>query len=224
MLAALAALVLHLLHIVEEGVLLAIALVLMALLLIRDFRREQQFEKITATVQHTEDDLHSVRNALKAPDAILIGPSELLSASIKFARRGRGDVVWFNVCLKMLCTKRTFDLLLKPFIENQAVSSIQFISDSEEKDLWFNKILPMIKECSNSNKVMEPLWKKLDETVSFILAETGEGNSEALVSFWGEPFMSKSVDREIPRYIFHVQEQSDLIARFKELERSHRLP
>ena len=44
--AAVIALVLHLLHIVDEGVLLALALVLLALLLIRDLKRESESEKV----------------------------------------------------------------------------------------------------------------------------------------------------------------------------------
>ncbi len=35
--------------------------------------------------------------------------------------------------------------------------------------------------------------------------------------------MSKSAGRDIPRYVFHVQEQSELLIRLKELERNYRI-
>ena len=52
-LAAIAAIVLHLLHIVGVDVPLTITLVLLALLLFRDLRREGQDERVAATPRET---------------------------------------------------------------------------------------------------------------------------------------------------------------------------
>lgn len=57
-----------------------------------------------------------------------------------------------------------------------------------------------------------------------ILADTPlEGATEALVSFWGEPFMSQSAERNVPRYIFHIQAHSELLPHLVEMERNCRM-
>ncbi|MDO8682237.1 MAG: hypothetical protein Q7N50_01975 [Armatimonadota bacterium] len=223
--AALVALILHLLHLVDTGILLSIALVLLALLLIRDLRRERQEERIRASSERAEVALKEIGSALKTPEAILVGPSELLPATEQFVGRLRGEVVWFNVCLLMFHPQQTFDMLLRPIIENPGVSSVRFISRHSEKELWQEELLPKITACCKGfSKVKEPEWHELEGTVSFILAATGtEGKEEALVSFWDEPFMSRSPGKQIPRYIFHIQADSSLVARLREIERGYRL-
>ena len=223
-LAALTALILHLLHIVDQSVLLPIVLVLLALLLVRDLRRESQEERIRAAVERSEISLREIVSALKAPEAILVGPSELSSSTEQFVGRIRGEVVWFNVCLLMFRPQSTFDMLLRPIIDNPQVNSVRFISRHSEKVLWENELMPKVAGCSGANKVKEPEWHEVEGTVSFILAKTGsDGKEEALVSFWDEPFMSRVSGKQLPRYVFHIQAHSGLVARFREIERSYRL-
>lgn len=52
----------------------------------------------------------------------------------------------------------------------------------------------------------------LDSGLSFVLAGTDTigGKAEALVSFWGEPFMAVHHDRRIPGYIIHVRDHLGL--------------
>jgi hypothetical protein len=83
--------------------------------------------------------------------------------------------------------------------------------------------LPKIKACAGHLKVEEPFWTELKDTVSFVMIETGGGKAEALVSFWGEPFMALSTDKNVPRYVLHVNSSSELIVRLKEKERIYRL-
>lgn len=222
--AALVALVLHLLHIVEIDLLIAILLVLMALLLIRDLRREQHAERVLASAERTESTLRDIKSALQPPDVILVGPAGLRSAGKQFAQRGQGEVVWFNVCLFMLRSPSVFNALLRPFIENPQITSIQFISNKSEQKLWEAEVMAKAKVCPGCEKLKEPVWSDLKETVSFIFIETTpEGRGEALLSFWGEPFMSRSTGQDVPRYIFHVLEHSELIIRLRELERDYRI-
>lgn len=223
-LAALTALILHLLHIVDQSVLLPIVLVLLALLLVRDLRRESQEERIRASVERSEVALKDIGSALKPPEAILVGPADLRSSTEQFVGHIRGEVVWFNVCLTMFHPQETFDMLLRPIIENPLVSSVRFITRHSEKGLWQTEMVPKVAACSGSNKVKEPEWHELEGTVSFILAKAGpDGKEEALVSFWDEPFMSMVPGKQIPRYVFHVQAHSGLVARLREIERSYRL-
>ncbi len=223
-LAAITALILHLLHYTDENTLLAIAIVLMAILLLRDFRRENQAEKLASSVERISSAMEDVKRAVRTPDVTLIGPTELRAASLGFAQKGRGEVVWYNVCLRMYKAQQPFNIMLRPFIENPAVSSIRFVLDSGEKERWQSDVLPKINATSGYTKVEEPYWCNLKDNISFVIAETGEeGQSEALVSFWGEPFMAIGTDKNVPRYVLHVNSNSELIARLKEKERICRL-
>ncbi|MFI5398775.1 MAG: hypothetical protein ACHQ9S_24875 [Candidatus Binatia bacterium] len=221
--AAVVALVLHFLHVVEQPVLLAITLVILALILIRDLRREGREEHALEVAERTQAAVLKLQSALTFPDTILIGPSRLRAESEQFARRACGDMTWFNVCLLMFVPQSLFDALLRPAVENPRVTGIQFILDASEKEMWVTQVAPKLVACLGGEKVREPRWCELKESVSFILAEIEpEGVMEAHLSFWGEPFMSRSTGRQIPRYIFHVQGHSELIGRLVELERHYR--
>lgn len=220
--AAVAALVLHFLHIIEEGVLLMITLVLIALLFIRDLRRERQTEDVIATVNQSEQLLREMRSGMTVPDVELIGPNQLREESTRFGRNARDEMIWFHVCLLMFRPQPLFDDLLRPAIENPAVTSIQFVLDESETDRWDDDVLPKIEACDGSEKVQEPIWTSIDESISFVLAGADSGRMDALLSFWGEPFMSRSTSRDVPRYIFYVDENSELITRFREIERNYR--
>ena len=214
---------LHLLHIVNQDVLLAITLVILALILIRDLRREGREEHALELAERTQSTVLKLQSALTPPDTVLIGPSRLRAESEQFARRARGDMTWFNVCLLMFVPQELFDVLLRPAVENVRVTGIQFILDASERDLWVTQVAPKLVGCLGSEKVREPRWCQLKESVSFILAGIEpDGAVEAHLSFWGEPFMSRSTGRQIPRYIFHVQGHSELIGRLVELERHYR--
>jgi hypothetical protein len=54
------------------------------------------------------------------------------------------------------------------------------------------------------------------------LANTGWDATKALLSFWGEPFMSRSAGRDVTRYIVRVDGSSGLIECFGDLERAWR--
>lgn len=114
-----------------------------------------------------------------------------------------------------------FDALLRPALESPMVSSIQFILDDSQRELWKNVIYPKIAACTDNAKVREPHWRSLSKTTSFIISDNqlSEG-AEALLSFWGEPFMAQSTERDVPRFIFHVQRDSELLPHLVELQRS----
>ena len=222
--AAVLAVVLHLLHLVEVSVIFTIVLVLLALLLFRDLRRESHDEHLSETLHEAKNAIGEVRLSIQPPEAILIGPRSLRAESKRFAEMARGEMIWFNVCFLMFKTQEVFDLILRPAIENSLVTSIRFIANETEKPLWGEHVLPKLNECASGKKVEEPRWSRLPETVSFILADVAQdGKTEALLSFWGEPFMAKTTAQQVPRYIFRVQSHSDLVGRLAELERQHRI-
>lgn len=224
LIAAIAALVLHLLHIVEEGTLLSIMLLILALILLRDMRREDREDRQTRAIERNMSAILDIRAATVLPDTILIGPTRLREESTRFSHRAQGEMIWFNVCLSMFEPQSLFDALLRPAVENPRVSSIRFILDESERERWEGVVLPKVAQCSGAASVVEPVWAALtEEAVSCILAETEADEVEALLSFWGEPFMARSPGRDVPRYIFHVQRHSELIGRLRELERGYRL-
>lgn len=222
--AAVAALVMHFLDIVDQDVLLMIAVVLMAVFFFRDLRKERLLEGIEATVGENRSNLARLSAMLQPPDAVLVGPGRLRAVSEEFARRARGDMVWFHVCLLMFKPQPLFDTLLKPAIENPKVRSIQFVLDQDQRSLWSSEVAPKVAACAGASRVHEPIWGTIEENVSAIISEvTPEGTTEALPSFWGEPFMARASGRDVPRYIFHVQGHSELVTRLLELERKYRL-
>jgi len=218
-LAAITALILELLHYTDANTLLAIAIVLMALLLLRDFKHQTQADAQAASTEHAMKLLEEIKNSLRPSEIALIGPTELASASQQFAQKGQGEVVWFNVCLRMYKAQQPFNIMLRPFIENPLVTSVRFVLNSAEKERWQSDVLPKIKACAGQLKVEEPYWCDLKDNISFVIVETGGGKAEALVSFWGEPFMALGTDKNVPRYVLHVTSSSELVARLKEKER-----
>lgn len=221
--AAVIALVMHFLHVVEEEVLLVIAVVLLSLFFIRDLRRERFNEQMRASLEQTERVVQHIQTTLSPPDAVLVGPRRIRAESESFARYAQGEMIWFHVCLLMFKPPALFDALLRPAIENPRVTAIQFILDEDQRELWAQEVAPKVATCVGKDKVREPRWTTIRENVSFILSDSGpDGTTECLLSFWGEPFMARSTERDVPRYIFRVQGHSELVARLAELERSYR--
>jgi hypothetical protein len=52
------------------------------------------------------------------------------------------------------------------------------------------------------------------------MADGEAGGAEALLSFWGEPFMSEATGRSIPRFVFHVRPGAELLPHLVELARA----
>lgn len=222
-LAAVIALILHALHIVETDILQSIILVLLALLFISFMRHERGDERMAERVERTESAVMNIQSALSPSDVILIGPRQLRAESERFNHGAHGEMVFFNVCLLMYKPQPMFNTLLQTAIDNPRVTSILFILDEGEKKLWESEIMPKIAACPGRNKVREPRWCKLEKNISFILGDThADGATEALLSFWGEPFMAHTTKQDVPRYIFRVQKHSELLARLTELERNYR--
>ena len=222
--AAAAALILHLLHIVQSDVLLTLTLVLVALLLLRQLRHEEREERVEDIAGRTEQMIVKLHDVLKAPEVVLVGPRHLRTASEAFARQARGNMIWFNVCLMMFRPQELFDCLLRPAVENPQVTRIEFVLDEGERANWRDHVVPKLAACRGREKVTEPRWCTLHESVSFVLGDRdADGQAEAQLSFWGEPFMARTTGRDVPRYIFHVHAHSELVPRLVELSRTYRM-
>ncbi len=228
LLAAVAALVMHFLHLVNEDVLIIIIVTLIALQFLRSIRQEQSVETTVASVvhkiDHVEGMVRHLSEGLSVPEVVLLGPHHLRTESERFCREARGEMLWFHVCLLMFRTQALFDILLKPAIENPAVTGICFVLDERQRDLWETEIVPKLNRCEGQDKVIPPQWTSIEENISFILSDLTDSSSPAaLVSFWGEPFMAYTVQQGVPRYILYVKPHSDLVPRLTELARKYRL-
>src|SRR5690606_14809991 len=132
-------------------------------------------------------------------------------------------MIWFHVCLSMFKPQSLFDKLLRPAIENPAVTGIQFVLDAKQKALWEEEVVPKIAVCNGAAKVHPPQWTTIDESVSIIIADGGtSGLCGCLWSFWREPVMAHSAGRRVPRYICQLQPQSELLSRLMEVVRNYR--
>lgn len=222
--AAFAAILMHFLHVVEEDVLLMIAVVLIALLFIRDLRRERQSEHLDVCMRQTEISVKEILAQINPPDANLVGPQNICRSMEDFSRRARNEMLWFHVCPLMFKQQAVFDAFLKPAIENPHVKSIQFVLDLGDRSLWESEVVPKIKSCSGQEKVRETHWTNISGGVSAIISDQDrDGKTECLLSFWGEPFMARTPGHDVPRYVFHVQSHSELVGRMVEVVRGHRL-
>lgn len=75
--------------------------------------------------------------------------------------------------------------------------------------------------CRGRDKVQEPVWRDIDESIAFQMIDVGADKEakEALLGFWGEPFMMElgSEGQHVPRYLIHVKNQSELISRLQDI-------
>ncbi len=220
-LAAVIAIILHLLHVIDEQIILPVVLTLMALLFINFIRHTRNNEETADKIDQLHKMVRQMNSALATPDIKLIGPRQLRKENEHFINNMQGEVILFNVCLSMYRTQALYDKLLRPIIENPHVTNIQFVLDVNQKPMWNDVILPLINNNADKSKVDEPRWCCLEKNLSFILADgQQDGPPEALLSFWGEPFMSQTTDRNVPRYILHVQAHSELMTQLIELDRN----
>lgn len=220
--ASVVAIILHLLHVVDEHIILPIVLGLLGLLFINFMRHTKNNEITAEQVERTAHAVDRIQSTIKAPDVTLIGPLHLRTENDQFIRHMSGETIWYNVCLSMYKSPQLFDRLLRPAIESHLVSSIQFVLDRSQHELWQQFIRPQIAVCAGHAKVREPSWSDLEKTVSFILSDSHlSGGTEALLSFWGEPFMSQSTQRDLPRFIFHVHKNAELLPHLVELARTN---
>lgn len=132
-LAAVVAIILHFLHIIDEHIILPVVLTLMALLFINFIRHTNNNEHTASQVELILKTVYKINSSLTIPDVVLIGPRQLRASNELFSRNMQGDVTLFNVCLSMYRTQALFDMLLGPIINNPHVTSVEFVLDVSQK-------------------------------------------------------------------------------------------
>lgn len=224
LLAAVTAIVLHFLHVTDASILRVITLVLVALLFLRDLRSEERWRSMENASQASVRLLEEIKATTHPAEIDLVGPAHLRHATMLFAAQARGEVVWFNACPRMFESPELCDVILRPFLTNANVTAIRLVLDHAQREHWQTRVEATLESHLGRGTVAPPTWADLDSGVSFVIAETDSlaGKAEALVSFWGEPFMAVHHERRTPGYIIHVREHSELIGRLREVERAAR--
>lgn len=224
LLAAVVAIMLHFLQVTDVSALRVITLVLVALLFLRVLRSEERWSSMESASKLSVRLLEEIKETTHPAEIYLVGPTHIRQATIQFAERAEGEVVWFNACPQMFETKELCDVIVRPFLANKNVTAIRFVLDHSQREHWEARVESTLGAYQGHGTVAPPTWADLDSGVSFVIAETDTiaGKAEALVSFWGEPFMAVHRDRRVPGYIIHVREHSELIGRFREMERAVR--
>jgi hypothetical protein len=225
LIAAVVAIVMHFLHVTDVNILRVITLMLVALLFLRDLRTEGRWEALESESRVSRHLLEDIKATTHPAEIDLVGPSQLRRATTQFAERVRGEVIWFNACPEMLENQELCAAILHPFLANPDVTAIRFVLDHRQRERWETRVQATLDAFRSRGTLAPPAWADLDSGVSFVIAETDivAGRAEALVSFWGEPFMAAHHDRRIPGYIVHVREHSELIGRLREVERASRM-
>lgn len=207
------AIILHHLGIIPETYVISILLMLLALHVLQEALRGEEIK----------EDIKAIAKNVKVTDSEveLIKPRELLGYTEEFALKNRGDVWWFNTCCTMFRSQELFDRLLRISIESSKTTKIFFVMDLSMKEAWERDILPKIIKCRCYDKVQEPVWCNIDESIAFQMIDVGveKEAKEALLAFWGEPFMMElgSEGQHVPRYLIHVKSQSELIPRLQDI-------
>ncbi len=134
--AAVVAIILHFLHVTDVNVLRVITLVLVALLFLRDLRSEERWSSMEVASQLSVRLLEEIKETTHPAEIDLIGPAHIRHATIQFAERAQGEVVWFNACPQMFESKELCDAILRPFLENPGVTALRLVLDHAQREHW----------------------------------------------------------------------------------------
>jgi len=156
LIAAVSALVMHSLGLGSSDLLLVMAVLLMALLFLRNIRQEQRIETILESIAATSRAIHEVESRLKPAEMNLLGPTHFRAESERFSKGVQGEVLLFHVCLLMFKSQALFDLMLKPMVESPLVTSIRFVLNEKQQGLWATEIQPKLDHCHGKEKVLAP--------------------------------------------------------------------
>lgn len=222
--ASIIGLVMHALGVLPEVYLISLILFLLCLHAMHELGHGMKYEE-------THEEILSLRSEFKRlePGFELITKNHF-AAGEEFALRNRGMMWWFNTPMGVLRSQEVFDKLLKSAIENPKTKRVEFILKPEMKSFWEEEVHPKIDRCAGKEKVAQPMWRDITESVGFKmidLSETGEVK-EAHLTVWGEPFTMEHESNVFPkiyypRYILYLKSNCEMVPRLKELFLKYRM-
>lgn len=221
LIASMGAIILHHLGILPEAYVISFILFLLAVHTLQEMIRAEEIRR----------DVKAVSQCVAAPEpeVEIIKPADLLLRTEEFALRNRGEEWWFNACASMFYSQEMFDRLLRSSMENPRTTKIFFVLRPAMKEVWEREVQPKIERCKGKEKVQPLMWGDIEESIAFRMIDVGveKEAKEALLTFWGEPFMMEhgAADEKahMPRYVIHVKSHSELLPRLKDIFMKHRL-
>jgi hypothetical protein len=218
--AAIIAMLLSFMGLVSETVSRGIILLLCALLLVRDLRREGREHRMFDKLDLLKRNLIGLASTVRQTDVCLVGPKRMKADVADFATALYGEVRWFNACCRMFHRQEVFDATLRPLLDNPNVTNVLLLCRPDERRFYETDLRPKLHACENGRKVRGPFWGGIRGGVSFILGDVdGDGRDEALVSILDEPFSAYSEGPSVPRYVLRVYSQSPLMMHLQEIVR-----
>jgi len=210
--AAFVAMLLSLFGLVSELTVRGILLLLAALILLRELRNDTRAATHAEHLDCMRQDIRDIREKIGTTDLVVITPLALRSAFQDFADHLSGHVTWYNACCRMFHRREVFEATLRRVIANPDVVSIELLCDERERHAWETDVLLQVQRCADAWKVRQPVWCSLSTSVSFRIGDHRESRRpQALVAVMDEPFASRGDPLSAPRYLFRVQNHSDIL-------------
>lgn len=218
--AAIIAMLLSFMGLVSEAVARGIILLLCALLLVRDLRRESREHRMFDKLDLLKRNLIGLSSTVRETDVSLVGPKRMRADVLDFTTALYGEVRWFNACCRMFHRQEVFDSTLRPLLDNPNVTSVLLLCRPDERRYWEADLRPKLRSCEHGGKVRGPFWGGIRGNISFLLGDVdGDGRDEALVSILDEPFAAYNDGPTVPRYVLRIYSQSPLMLHIQEMAR-----
>ena len=219
--AAFLAMLLSFFGLVSEVTVQAILLLLAALILLRELRIDTRAATHAEHLDCMRQDIRDIREKVGTTDLIVITPLALRPEFEDFATHLTGRVTWYNACCRMFHRQEIFEGTLGRLIANPDITAIEMLCDDCERHAWESDVAIQVQHHGGAEKVREPVWVHVPPTISFLVGEHREYRRPlALMAIMEEPFASHGNGLAVPRYLFRIQNHSDILTAMAELARS----
>lgn len=219
--AAATAMVLSFFDLVSPTTVRAILLLIVALILLRELRRDSRESQYAEHLDIMRQDVRDLVNHTGGMGITLVEPTALVHEFQDFAAHFHGTVTWYNACCGMFCRPEVFATTLGRLIDNPEIDAIQMLCDHREQPVWDRNVAAQVRQLGAATKVRVPLWGDLSTSLSFLIgARRGDDHQQALIAIMEEPFASRGRFLRVPRYLFRVQNGTPILAEMNELVRT----
>ena len=221
-LAAVTAIVLHLLHVIETEVLSVITLVLLTAMFLQSLRSAPGRRRIAARVGSRRTPAGPARPEREAAGhrghrtaGPAAGECRLLAG-----RQGKHGVVQpVPVDVRASTARRR---AAAPGYQEPVVTAVIFVRTRDSVRSGNALSGPRCRPATRRARSPTPFGQDCQRTPGSFLADTlASGATECLLSFWGEPFMVRSMGHGVPRYVFLLTGHSELNQRLVALAGGH---
>lgn len=219
--AAATAMVLSFFDLVSPTTVRAILLLIVALILLRELRRDASESEYAGHLDVLRQDVRTLVKNTGGTGVTVVEPTALVHEFRDFAAHLHGTVTWYNACCGMFCRSEAFDTTLGRLIDNPEIDAVQMLCDRREQPAWEKNVAAHVRQLNAATKVREPLWGDLPTSLSFLIgARRGDDEQQALIAIMEDPFASRGRFLRVPRYLLRVQNGTAILVEMNELVRT----